>query len=196
MTRAMDVMSRPVVSVTPDLPARAALVLLLEHSFATLPVVADGHVVGVVGESDLLRSGMRGSDVGATVADVMATPAVTMRMHATVTELARTMLDRGLRSLPIVDDEDRLVGMTGRIDLLRTLVHDDDLIADRVRRLLHSYAGQRTRWNVDMVDGVLRVSGAFADEAERRLVTALAHTVAGVHAVELLATAAQQHAVS
>jgi CBS domain-containing protein len=46
MTKAVNVMSRPVVSVTPDMPARAALVLLLEHGFAALPVVVDDRVAG------------------------------------------------------------------------------------------------------------------------------------------------------
>jgi CBS domain-containing protein len=185
MTKATDVMSRPVVSVTADMPARAALVLLLEHGFAALPVVVEGRVAGMVSQSDLLSAGMNGYDVGAAVGDVMAMPAVTMPMTATTTELASTMLAGGLRSLPIVDDEGRLVGMVGRIDLLRELVHDDDVVADRVRRVLTSYAGLRSRWDVEMVDGVVWVTGVFADEAQRRLVIALARTVPGVHRVEL-----------
>jgi CBS domain-containing protein len=185
MTKAVDVMSRPVISVTPDMPARAALVLLLEHGFAALPVVVDERVVGIVSESDLLSAGMRGYDVGATVADVMATPVVTMPMTASTTELAATMLAAGLRSTPIVDDEGCLVGLVGRIDLLRELVQDDDMIANRVRRVLRSYAGLRSRWDVDVVGGVVSVSGMFADEAERRLVMALARTVSGVRSVEL-----------
>lgn len=178
-------MSRPVVAVTPDLPARAALVLLLEHRFAALPVVADERVLGMVSESDLLRAGMLSSDVGATVGDVMTTPAVTLSTSATTTELATTMLAGGLRSVPIVDGDARLVGMVGRIDLLRTMVHSEDMVADRVRRVLHSYAGQHARWDVAMVDGVIWVSGTFADEAERRLVGALARSVPGVGRVEL-----------
>ncbi|HEU4349926.1 MAG TPA: CBS domain-containing protein [Actinoplanes sp.] len=189
MTKAVDVMSRPVVSVTPDMPARAALVLLLEHGFAALPVVVEDRVAGVVSESDLLAAGMNGYDVGASVGDVMATPAVTMPMTASVTELASAMLAGGLRSVPIVDGEGLLVGMVGRIDLLRELVHDDDLVADRVRRVLHSYAGVHARWDVEMVDGVVWVTGPFADQAERRLVVALARTVPGVTQVELRSTA-------
>jgi hypothetical protein len=142
-------------------------------------------VLGVVSESDLLRAGMLGSDVGASVGDVMTTPAVTLPVSATTTELATTMLAGGLRSVPIVDEDTRLVGMVGRIDLLRSMVHSEDVVADRVRRVLHSYAGLHARWDVAMVDGVIWVSGVFADEAERRLVTALARTVPGAGRVEL-----------
>jgi CBS domain-containing protein len=190
MTKAVDVMSRPVVSVSPDLPARAALVLLLERGFAALPVLVADRVLGIVSESDLLSAGLRGSDTGASVADVMTTPAVTMPMTASTTEIAANMLAGGLRSLPIVDDEGLLVGIVARIDLLRELVHDDDMVAEGVQRVLHSYAGLHPQWEVEMVDGVVWVTGVFADEAERRLVMALALTVPGVQRVELRSVAA------
>lgn len=196
MTKAVDVMSRPVVSVTPDMPVRAALVVLIEHGFASLPVVVDERVVGIVSESDLLSAGMRGYDVGATVADVMAVPVVTMPMTASTTELATIMLAAGLRSTPIVDDDGHLVGVVARIDLLRELVQDDDVIANRVRRELRSYAGLRSRWDVEVMDGVVWVSGVFTDEAERRLVVALARTVPGVGGVELRPAAAVAPAVA
>ena len=190
MTKAVDVMSRPVVTVTPDMPVRAALVLLLEHGFAALPVVVEKRVVGVVSESDLLRAGMSGADVGATVGDVMSMPPVTVPAGATIADIAATMLAGALRSMPVLDDDAHLVGMVARSDLLRTLMHDDDVLADRVRRLLHDYAGLRTRWDAEMVSGVMWVTGVFADEAERRLVVALARTVPGVDRVELRSLAA------
>jgi CBS domain-containing protein len=125
-------MSPQLVSLTPDMPARAALVLLLEYGFAALPVVdtrvsgVDARVVGIVSERDLVAAGvcgsdenMGGSDVGVTVADLITMPAVTMPLTATTTELAATMLAGGLNSVPIVDNNGRLVGVVGRIDLQR-----------------------------------------------------------------------------
>ena len=53
-------MSRVVVTVTPDTPVTRAEALMLENAFHSLPVVAsDGHVVGILTETDLLR-GRRG----------------------------------------------------------------------------------------------------------------------------------------
>src|SRR5215470_5363350 len=67
---ASDVMSRPVVSVSPSMPVRSAMVLLVENAFGALPVVGEGErLLGVVSEGDLLRSRTKGSDVGVTVAD-------------------------------------------------------------------------------------------------------------------------------
>lgn len=188
--RAVDVMSRPVVSVSPVTPVRSALVLLVERGFGALPVVTgEGEVVGVVSESELLRLGLRGGYGGALVADVMVAPPVTVPLDTPVAELAEVLLAGRLRCVPVVDAGE-LVGVVSRSDLLRTLVQDEDMLADRVRWLLHTYAGMRPRWSVEVVAGVVFVTGPFADEAERRLVVALARTVPGVDQVELRPTRA------
>jgi CBS domain-containing membrane protein len=132
MTKAADVMSPQIVSLTPDMPVRAALVLLLEYGFTALPVVdasvtgVDARVVGIVSERDLLAAGVRGSDddvggsgAGMTVADLITVPTVTMPLTATTTELAATMLAGGMNSVAIVDNDGHLVGIVGRIDLQR-----------------------------------------------------------------------------
>ena len=187
---AAEVMSRPVVSVRPGLPVRQAMALLVEHRFGALPVVnEDERLLGVVSESDLLRAGMIGASIGATVADVMAAPVATVPMSATVTELAEILLDRRLRCVPVIDNG-VLVGVVSRSDLLQTLLQDDDVLAGKVRRLLEVYAGPRPRWSVQVDGGRAWISGPFADEAERRVVVALAHTVSGIGEVDLCPTAA------
>jgi CBS domain-containing protein len=188
--KASDVMSRPVVSVAPTMPVRSAIVLLIENNFGALPVVSEGErLLGVVSEGDLLRSSMRGASVGAVVSDVMTSPVTTVPMNASLTELAEVLLDGKLRCVPVVD-HGMLVGVISRSDLLRTLVHDDDVLADHVRRLVHAYAGTRPKWLVEVVDGVVWITGPFTDEAERRIVLALARTVPGVDRVELRPAAA------
>ncbi|MCC6177628.1 MAG: CBS domain-containing protein [Chloroflexi bacterium] len=49
------IMHADVVSVTPDTPIEEASRLLLEHKIGALPVLKDGHLVGIVTESDLFR---------------------------------------------------------------------------------------------------------------------------------------------
>lgn len=187
---AAEVMSRPVVSVRPTMPVRQAMVMLVEHRFGALPVVnEEERLLGMVSESDVLRSGMTGASIGTTVAEVMAAPLATVPMSATVTELAEILLDRRLRCVPVIDNN-ILVGVVSRSDLLRTLLQDDDVLADRIRRLLNAYAGRRPRWSVEVDGGRAWISGPFADEAERRVVIALAHTVPGIGEVDLRPTLA------
>ena len=54
--RVGEYMTRNVVTVTPDTLVHTAIDLLLEHEFGSLPVLgADGQLVGIVTETDLVR---------------------------------------------------------------------------------------------------------------------------------------------
>ncbi len=50
-----QIMSRPVITVTPDMTVQAAAALMLQHKIAGLPVVEGGRVVGIITESDIFR---------------------------------------------------------------------------------------------------------------------------------------------
>jgi acetoin utilization protein AcuB len=51
-----EVMTRVVITVGADRDVAAAAHLMLEHKIGALPVVADGHLVGIITETDLLRA--------------------------------------------------------------------------------------------------------------------------------------------
>lgn len=181
---ATDLMNRPTAVVRAETPARDARVLAADADVEALPVVdAEGRLIGVVTGSGWPREGYLLRGESSTVADVMTCPAISLGPDATVGELARAMLAHRLTVLPIVEDE-KLVGVVDRNDLLRTLVYDDGVITSRVWSLLRDYAGLR-RWGVHVVDGVVTVSGTFVDRADRTVVLALVRTVAGVAGVQL-----------
>jgi CBS domain-containing membrane protein len=55
--RVGDCMTREVITVTPETPVPTAIDLLLENQFGSLPVVgSDGHLMGIVTETDFLRA--------------------------------------------------------------------------------------------------------------------------------------------
>ncbi len=191
--KARDIMSRPVVTVAQDTTVREAIALLTEHGFAAVPVVDDlGQVIGIFSESDAVRATMATAD-GADhrddpVSTAMVRPVEVVTPGTDIAILAERMLANRLRCLPVTE-EGLLIGVVARRDLLRTLIRDDDVIAANVRALLDDYAGSRRHWDVDIDKGGVTISGAFADEAERSVITALARTVAGVTGVELGQTA-------
>ncbi len=180
-------MTRPVVRVGPGTPVREAIVLLTEHCVAALPVVdPEDRVLGIFTEADALRSGITdgGPEPGVLVGSVMTAPVQSVELGTEVVEIARRMLGDRLRSIPVVD-EGVLVGIVSRRDMLTPLVGHDDTIASHVNALLIDYSGHRDRWTVTVDGGIVTVRGAYTDEAERRVVNALAKTVHGVVGVEL-----------
>jgi CBS domain-containing protein len=185
--KARDIMTRPVVRIGPGTPVREAIVLLTEHCVAALPVVGEEDaVLGVFTEADALRSGVAGEGPApdVLVGSVMTTPAETVALDTDVTEIARRMLGDRLRSIPVVDDG-VLVGIVSRRDMLSPLVRQDDSIASHLNALLTDYSGHRDRWTISVTGGMVTIRGVFTDEAERRVVVALAKTVYGVVGVEL-----------
>jgi acetoin utilization protein AcuB len=51
-----EVMTRSVITVGPDRPAREGARLLLDHQIGALPVLEDGHLIGILTETDIVRS--------------------------------------------------------------------------------------------------------------------------------------------
>jgi CBS domain-containing protein len=181
---AADVMTRPVYTVEKSSTVRAASALLLDHGFSALPVVEPGgSLVGIVSAADLLLANLEQA-AATTVDQVMTSPVVSAPLVATPSELAGAMLGHRLRCLPVVDARGVVVGVVSRGDLLRVLTPDDDFLAARVDRLLTAYSRTR-RWDVEVADGRVVVTGQFDDEAERRIVTALVHTVPAVTGIDL-----------
>lgn len=51
-----QVMTRSVITVGPDRPAREGAQLMLDHRIGALPVLDDGRLVGILTETDIVRS--------------------------------------------------------------------------------------------------------------------------------------------
>jgi CBS domain-containing protein len=190
--KASEIMTRDVVTITPDAHVREAAAVMAEHRVTSLPVLdEDGDLIGIVSEYDLLRDRMPhdprssvrphadGPDPKKLVRDVMSDTAFCLSQNCDTADLAELMVNNDVRAVPIVDGA-RLVGIVSRRDVLRTLLRDDNAVCADVRERLDAYAGTVDRWHVACVDGVVTVGGKFAGDREEQTVTALAKTVPGV----------------
>jgi CBS domain-containing protein len=60
--KAIDIMTWPVISIEPDATVRTAIIRMLKHHISALPVVnAEGRLVGILSEGDLLRRAETGT---------------------------------------------------------------------------------------------------------------------------------------
>src|SRR5689334_5627189 len=132
--RVKDIMSRPVYSVHMTDTIEHAAALLSERQVTAAPVYDQaGELVGMVSEGDLLwhrvpsdptafmryDSEAQPGDRPKTVEEVMSGAPLTTWPQADVAEVAQTMLDHEVRSMPVVEDGE-VVGMVSRRDILRT----------------------------------------------------------------------------
>jgi len=115
-------MSRPVVTVRQDADFQKALALMQEKKLRRLPVVDDdGHLVGIVVERDLLVAAMRYLQSRVEVGDVMTRNVVTVGADTDLNEVARTMLERKIGGLPVVE-HGQLVGIITESDIFKRFV--------------------------------------------------------------------------
>ncbi|NPV07738.1 MAG: CBS domain-containing protein [Anaerolineae bacterium] len=144
--RVSEVMTTDPVAVLPDTPLAEVARLLLSSRFTSVPVVdQSGTVVGIVADADFLRWPelalcLRRPEaltddavvclleelaaVGHTAKEIMTGEVVTVSQGRSLAEAASLMVQRNVKTLPVVDDEGRLVGMLSRSDVIRQVAHE------------------------------------------------------------------------
>jgi CBS domain-containing protein len=194
-----DVMNTSVVTVRRSASIRQAARLLYDHELTAAPVVDDaGRVAGVVSELDLLRGEFEADprafsgavdprdEPSRSVEEVMITGVRTARAGADVVEVVDLMLATGADSVPVLQD-DTLVGVVSRRDLLRVLTHSDARIRDDVLAVIRACYPTGPSWAATVYAGVVRLQGK-ADENAARVIDVIARTVPGVARVVLIDT--------
>jgi CBS-domain-containing membrane protein len=141
---ASDVMTRNVISVSPDATIADAVELMLERGISGLLVVdSSGTLAGIVTEGDLLRRdelgtgrrrswwlrliaspGRQAADFtrthGRKVADVMTRDVLSVNAKSPLTDIVAMMEEHRVKRVPVLDG-DHVVGVVSRADLLRAL---------------------------------------------------------------------------
>jgi CBS domain-containing protein len=142
--KAADVMTSKVITVGPDAQLQAVAQTLLANRISAMPVVAaDGKLVGIISEGDLMRrveSGterrrswwlelMTGREALAAeyvkehsrkVSDVMTREVITVKPETPLGEIATVLERNGIKRVPVVQDG-KVVGIISRANLLQAL---------------------------------------------------------------------------
>jgi len=199
-----DVMSALPVSVSKTASFREIVARLRECRVSAFPVVdADGTVIGVVSEADLLvkeaaadepnvvwgllagivHHAARAKAGGVTAADLMTSPAVTIGPNDTVEHAARLMYDRKVKRLPVVDARGRPVGIISRSDVLAVFDRSDAEIREEIMSQVITGRSEPSWYSVIVQDGVVTLEGTPETAAIGRDLVRRARHVQGVVAV-------------
>jgi CBS domain-containing protein len=197
-----DVMTRDVVTISVDTPFKQIEQLMDEHHVSALPVVdADGGVVGIVSEADLLlRAEAAGEEPGGwthdarerrskahaqTAGGLMSSPAVSVAPDVPLAAAARLMRKENVKRLPVVEGG-RLVGIVSRADVLKTYLRTDaDIRSDIAEGVIHASMWlDPADFEIEVDDGVVRVSGEVERRSDVEILTTLALAVDGVIGVD------------
>jgi acetoin utilization protein AcuB/CBS domain-containing protein len=131
-------MRAPAITVNLAAPVSEALALMREHDVRRLPVVLDtGELRGIMTQgdirgADLLRvAGLDPLDIAdalrrVKVYEVMSKDPIAITPSKDLREAALLMIENKIGGLPVVDDEDTVVGIITESDLFEALVQQID----------------------------------------------------------------------
>ncbi len=116
-SKVKDVMTKGVITVSVPNNRRAALKIFIQKPISGIPVVRnDGGLIGIVTRKNIFDQPNEEQ-----LAMIMIRNLITIRDSDSVAAAARLMRDRGIHRLPVIDKDDRLVGIVSPIDCLRVL---------------------------------------------------------------------------
>lgn len=127
-----DRMSKPVITITPDLPIADALNLMKKEHIRRAPVVKDGKLIGIVSDKDLLNASpspvttlsiweMNYLLSKVTVSEVMSKNVMTVTEDTPIEQAARIMADNKIGGLPVLRDG-HVVGIITETDLFKVFL--------------------------------------------------------------------------
>ncbi len=140
---AREVMTRDVVTVSPDTTVGEIAAIFVRHRISAVPVVSGKHLLGIVSQTDLARRSETGTEKrrkwwlevfadpdakareyikshGLRAEDVMTRFVVSVPEDASLAEVADVLDAHRIRQVPVMS-EGHLVGMISRADLVRKL---------------------------------------------------------------------------
>ena len=147
MLRAQDLMTESVIAVTKETEVRELAQILTENKISGAPVIdGAGKLVGVVTESDLIFQNKKvhiptavaildaffflespekmeqemKKMAGVTVGEIYAAEVISVQKDTPLEELATLMAEKNIHTLPVLD-QDELVGVIGKSDIIRTI---------------------------------------------------------------------------
>lgn len=114
-----DIMTSPVLTIDQDKPAVQANELMWRHQMHHLVVTHNDQVVGILSDTDL--GGEHATEIpdNLLVRNAMSSPITTITNTATVDKAVNLMTGNGFRSLPVLDEAGKLVGIVTKTDLER-----------------------------------------------------------------------------
>jgi CBS domain-containing protein len=209
-----DIMTRTVVTATQDTPLPELIDEMVRYGISGIPIVdADSRLVGIVTEADLMTKPAYGGthrralavlgdllrgrgrrweskSTGMTAGEIMTTEVETARLHEAVQAAARRMVECGVKRLPVVDD-DRLVGIVSRTDVLRRMHRTDEDLQAEIAAVLADpiRVPETTTVDVSVSHGIVTLQGSVQFPMDLPVLSAIVWRFPGVVDVRVEVTA-------
>ena len=142
-TKVREVMTGNPRCVTPETPVTEAAQLMESEDVGSLPILEGEHVAGVVTDRDIvIRAIAKGKDPrGMPVREVASGDLVTIGADEDLSDALKLMASHQVRRLPVVDEENRLVGILAQADV--ALEAKEKAVGEMVEEISRTPTGPR-----------------------------------------------------
>jgi len=151
---AQDIMTKDVITITKDSTIGDLTKLLISNKISGVPVVDEkGKLSGMVTDADIItedisppfnyyiepllmsygfienieqyQKDMKGY-LGTSVEEIMTRKVRSIKMDTPVSEVAKIMVRNKINRVPVIDNDNKLIGIIARNDIIESMVKDAD----------------------------------------------------------------------
>ena len=132
-------------SVAPDTPVYKALQLMAERNCGAVLVLHQEALVGILSERDYARKViLKGkSSKNTPVEEIMSQRVVCIQPDNTIAECMALMTDKRIRHLPVLKDEERLVGLISIGDVVKEVISEQEFIINQLESYIKGFPVMR-----------------------------------------------------
>lgn len=129
-----DLMTRSPATVAPDATVAAAAEIMRDRDVGSLVVLDNTGVVGIITDRDIALRLASSPDLATLIVeDVMTEAPVCLTVGHDVELGLKKMRDANARRMPVLDDQDRLVGVVSLDDIVIHMASELGVAADIIR---------------------------------------------------------------
>jgi len=124
-----DVMTPNPITIDPNQPVLEALLVMYQRDIRRLPVMEGGKLVGIISDRDIKQTMGRPAlvsrqagdepELKLSIGDVMTRNLITVSQDDDLKDAIELLVENKISGLPVVDQDQKLVGVISAIDVLR-----------------------------------------------------------------------------
>lgn len=191
-----EVMTREVITATPQTSMVDLREILREHRISGTPVLENCELVGLISIEDLIKA-LGAGEMSATVGEKMARNPVTLCTDERVVLAVNHFAHYGFGRFPVVDEKGKLAGILTRGDIMRGLLkkleveyHEEEVRHYRASHIFEDIVSDRT--SIILRYDVLARDLDHAGEASSKLKRALSRLGASAQIARRVGIAAYE----
>ncbi len=131
---------KPLTTVSPDDPVLSAMELMHDRDIGAVMVVEGKKLIGIFTERDCLHkvSSICRDPRETTVRDVMSSKVRYITTDMEVSQCLALMTERFFRHLPVLDEQQNILGIVSIGDLVKEKISEQDFIIEQMERYINS----------------------------------------------------------